>query len=125
MEQNNLRAADSGIGRQEPLERTVHLAERTGGILNPPFYYALFLSAPQRQQRKDFHQNVTTLKQTARCEDKQPPETLRNIETHAHTTWACVPGGIEAVVGAHSVMSEELPSVSAVRSGICQKETTQ
>lgn len=31
-----------------------------------------------------------------------------------------LPGGIEAVVGAHGVMSEKLPSVSAIRSGICQ-----
>lgn len=31
-----------------------------------------------------------------------------------------LPGGIEAVVGAHSVMSEKLPSVGAIRSGICQ-----
>lgn len=31
-----------------------------------------------------------------------------------------LPGGIEAVVGAHGVMSEKLPSVSTIRSGICQ-----
>lgn len=31
-----------------------------------------------------------------------------------------LPRGIKAVVGAHGVMSEELPSVSPVRSGICQ-----
>lgn len=31
-----------------------------------------------------------------------------------------LPGGVEAVVGAHGVMSEKLPSVSTIRSGICQ-----
>lgn len=29
-----------------------------------------------------------------------------------------LPGGVEAVVGAHGVVAEELPSVGAVRSGI-------
>lgn len=37
--------------------------------------------------------------------------------------WQCqgvttLPGGIEAVIGAHGVVAEELPSVGAVRSGI-------
>lgn len=33
-----------------------------------------------------------------------------------------LPGGIEAVVGAHGVMSEKLPSVGSICSGICQTQ---
>lgn len=33
-----------------------------------------------------------------------------------------LPGGVEAVVGAHGVMSEKLPSVGSICSGICQTQ---